>query len=952
MCRDEEDGQRCASDRFPPPYERLGRCGQAIPRIHSGRRLNTRNPLNHSLFHTHFTDCPSLQNIDSLEAKAGLSYGLGEWQERERLVSKPKPKGRGSKKGMSQKARGKQRAVEEESSSLPNTADEQLLTSTEAPPLAQPNQQEAPQLPENDRDPTAPQASTSNSPRIQPIDSSEPSQAPAMSLLFGGSSQLEHPRPLSQDGEQQVSPPQRKGSTPIRLPGSFEEFAEMYISPSRVATELPSTGETTETVVVPDSQDKSNTTLDTSALTNLSSLSDMSITDILRMPFCSQGSSVSDDIEQKDSTSLLANLPSLALTEEEQSKNSNDDFQVEQSREAEPAPKQITIQRFLTVPRVIPLHGTLDEMHCPKCNHTEPLERHIHILETGYSIHCPRCLEQDHSRTALGERSRGVGVLKVSVVLYGEEHKQASRVGEIAEKDLLKAARPDVLIVAGTTLRIPGVKKIVKELSKVIKQPIKEAIKDAEGNPTGEFIEREDPSKRVIFVNRDAPNPEKTWNEVFDTFVQGDAQAFATLVRRELQALKNPPAPVVPLALPQPTIIVEEKKEPILHVQTSLSAYWDATKSAAPMVPDMSKPVTMLLESLPIIPAAAPAAKSNKAKQVKNKQSKPSGLPKKTSSSKTTKKQNLLAAKAPSPQAFTAQAIEGTTAPLAKKAVKHKRPPIKSLAKKLAEDAARARAISAQSPVQPPTTKKEKQKPGWKGYTELPEGEELKPKFQDFLQPTILPEGSRRRRTSVLPPPPQRQTTMPAVASKQEQREMTPPTTLSVQQGTPMGNASVPFRPAPAKGSNWPASAHPSVASTPPSLFSDRDTVSDSDETASYKGEYDVLPTSQETACVPPSLSAEGPVAELPSSAQTIERVLISSPVIIDDSTELAASEISPESSSQSSLIATAAAVSSMETAGMKRSRSQVSPFLSMNQAIVKHASHGPSSSKRVKVEL
>lgn len=847
---------------------------------------------------------------------------------------------------MSQKAKGKQRAVEEDFVPSVDAANEP--SAMEAAPHTQPEHEALP-LQEVDRE-SVPQASTSNSPRIQPVDSIKSSQSPPVSLLFGGSSQLDQPPPSWTFEQQQISSPARKGSTPITKAETLEEFTELYISPITALSNLPSTAETVETVMVPDSQEKENTTMDTSALTNLTSLADMSISEILQMPFCSQGSCVSDEAEQRGTESILANLPSLALTGEEKATQEQEQqsSQVEESQDTEPAPKQITIQRFLTVPRVIPLHGTLDEMHCPKCQHVEPLDRHLNILESGHSIHCPRCLEQDHSRTALGERSRGVGVLKVSVVLYGEEHKQASRVGEIAEKDLLKAARPDVLIVAGTTLRIPGVKKIVKELAKVIKQPIKEAIRDAEGNFTGEYTEREDPSKRVIFVNRDAPNPEKTWNEVFDTFVQGDAQAFAALVRQEIQALKNP-SPLPAAA----NVAAHEQKESVVHVQTSLTACWGSSKHASIGALMAGKPVEvpLMLESTSSLSAAPPAPKRNKPKAKKGKRViKILGLHKK-SPSKASQKQKLLQSKTPSPQAqpdipLEGQAVEASSSNKAtKQPKKAKRPPHNSFAQIQAELAAKAKAAKA-SAEKASTAKKEKPKPGWKGYAVVEETEVAPKKFEDFWKPA---EGGRRRRAPAISTPvAAEQINTTGHSAKVETRESTPVKTAATAQKTFDGvedlGASLPSGVLPMKGSSWPASAHPSVASTPPSLDSDRELMSDSDETASYRGDNDnEVSTSQETACVPPSFSAEGPVAVLLPLTQEAGTMSTSSPVIIQDSLELASTIDTVESSSQTSLAS---------QTGVKRSRSQASPFMAFNHAIVKHASHGPTSAKRVKLEF
>lgn len=370
-------------------------------------------------------------------------------------------------------------------------------------------------------------------------------------------------------------------------------------------------------------------------------------------------------------------------------------------------PRQTTMRRFLTVPRVIPLHGTLAEMHCPKCTHIEPLEKYMTLLASGNSVHCPQCLVQDSSRTALGERSRGVGVLKVSVVLYGEEHKQATRVGEIAEKDLLKSARPDILIVAGTTLKIPGVKKLVKELSKVVKQEIEEQAKDAQGNPTGEYVKKNDPSRRVIFVNQEGPIPEKTWENVFDTFVKGDAQTFAKMVRDELKALKEKPIP-----LPIATIKKKATAAPKQQQQTSLTSLWNVTKSADLVALD--KP-------------SHPMALSNMLNRPVKTKSSSKAQPKHADRVQQKKKKSIEGEIA----AASASGKEGRSNKVAQRKKPNRKP-----AKKIAPQ---AKVVPEEKPKLP----KEKIKPGWKGWALADAADPPKPKFGDYWTETVT--GPRRR---------------------------------------------------------------------------------------------------------------------------------------------------------------------------------------------------------------
>lgn len=117
-----------------------------------------------------------------------------------------------------------------------------------------------------------------------------------------------------------------------------------------------------------------------------------------------------------------------------------------------------------SVPRCVPLHGTLKQLVCQRCSHTMPLlaplssapegatpssNEHalpnsvmvtspdtdlttpeLETLAAGLSIACPACESASFARRAEGKRDRGVGRMRPSVVLYGEEHLSGEGVGE------------------------------------------------------------------------------------------------------------------------------------------------------------------------------------------------------------------------------------------------------------------------------------------------------------------------------------------------------------------------------------------------------------------------------------------------------------------------------------------------------------------------------------------
>ncbi|KAH8918965.1 DHS-like NAD/FAD-binding domain-containing protein [Atractiella rhizophila] len=208
----------------------------------------------------------------------------------------------------------------------------------------------------------------------------------------------------------------------------------------------------------------------------------------------------------------------------------------------EPSPSQNQLKKLnrdpvtgssLAIPRCIPLHGHLNSLTCTNCSHTMPLETPSSTLDTllaGEGIVCALCSQIDSARAAAGERSRGVGRMKPDIVLYGEEHQNAEEVGDVTRRDLL-GVRPDLLIVAGTTLKVPGTKLLVKELAKVIRPPVKEEDEDEDGKRRGNGV-------HIVLVNNEFPTPGRDFKDVFDTWIKGDVQQFVKNVEEAEEEMR------------------------------------------------------------------------------------------------------------------------------------------------------------------------------------------------------------------------------------------------------------------------------------------------------------------------------------------------------------------------------------------------------------------------------
>ena len=211
----------------------------------------------------------------------------------------------------------------------------------------------------------------------------------------------------------------------------------------------------------------------------------------------------------------------------------------------------------MKTPKCIPLHGTLQLVHCVTCAYLSPLRNHIDSLVSGTPPLCPQCIALEEMRQLVGKRSRGVGKLRPSIVLYNEDHRDGEAIGDVVRKDLMGCSRgrgragADLLLVVGTSLRVPGTKRIVREFSKAIRScdaamnapsdpPVDDAALSTQGlsitapSPSHPAGKDEEPAIRTIYLNLDFPVPTREWEGVFDVWMQGDAQEFARMVHEKL----------------------------------------------------------------------------------------------------------------------------------------------------------------------------------------------------------------------------------------------------------------------------------------------------------------------------------------------------------------------------------------------------------------------------------
>jgi NAD-dependent histone deacetylase SIR2 len=150
------------------------------------------------------------------------------------------------------------------------------------------------------------------------------------------------------------------------------------------------------------------------------------------------------------------------------------------------------------------------------------------------------------TRQLIGKRARGIGKLRPSVVLYNEDHKDGEGVGEVVRKDLIGASKgkgrsgADLLLVVGTSLRVPGTKRMVREFSKAVHSrgtgsPNSSGPSSPAPSPRRSPSNEEETPLKALYLNLDFPVPTREWEGVFDAWIQGDVQQFAEMLQVEIE---------------------------------------------------------------------------------------------------------------------------------------------------------------------------------------------------------------------------------------------------------------------------------------------------------------------------------------------------------------------------------------------------------------------------------
>ncbi|KAL7746320.1 NAD-dependent deacetylase hst3 [Sorochytrium milnesiophthora] len=133
-----------------------------------------------------------------------------------------------------------------------------------------------------------------------------------------------------------------------------------------------------------------------------------------------------------------------------------------------PAKHKVTKKNPFRQHHVVQLHGTLAHVNCIVCRTRYDFSATIaEQFLTGTPPDCPACTHADSIRAALHKRSLTIGTLRPSIILYNEVHPQGDLIAECAAADVRR--RPDMLIVMGTSLKVAGIKRLVRDMAKTVR---------------------------------------------------------------------------------------------------------------------------------------------------------------------------------------------------------------------------------------------------------------------------------------------------------------------------------------------------------------------------------------------------------------------------------------------------------------------------------------------------
>lgn len=171
-------------------------------------------------------------------------------------------------------------------------------------------------------------------------------------------------------------------------------------------------------------------------------------------------------------------------------------------------------------PTIIPLHGSLQYVVCTVCRHKADFDTvALAAFKNGQLIECTQCKQRSEDRALRGRRRLASGFYRPDIVLYNEHHHLGDVISEFVSLDI--DSMPTTIIVMGTSLRVAGLKRLVKDMAKAVQR--KREIAPDRCGP-------------VVFVNK-TPASKGEWRSVFDAEFLGTCDEWVERVISEMGRL-------------------------------------------------------------------------------------------------------------------------------------------------------------------------------------------------------------------------------------------------------------------------------------------------------------------------------------------------------------------------------------------------------------------------------
>lgn len=198
------------------------------------------------------------------------------------------------------------------------------------------------------------------------------------------------------------------------------------------------------------------------------------------------------------------------------------------SKEITKKKKKQHISSQLTQMDVVQLHGDIHTLKCSHCSSIFPWTIDFEKLcILGEPPACPKCTVKSEERQSRGMRTSHIGDLRPNIVLYGEEHPEGEVIGKCIAKDA--RSKPDVLLIIGTSLKVVGLKKLIKDVVKSMNRNTSttttSSAEDQNNNDNKSRGTRKKPNSIVILINKTdvALGP---WQDMIDFHIKCDSDEW------------------------------------------------------------------------------------------------------------------------------------------------------------------------------------------------------------------------------------------------------------------------------------------------------------------------------------------------------------------------------------------------------------------------------------------